>query len=149
MGRFTKIKYSSKWLMIVLFSSMTACALALSLDALAEDLLVEPVEAQEVEPEEVRLKITYSEERIIELIEETFWDAPVMLRVARCESGLKSDAYNPTNDSHDRGIFQISRKYHGQSDADMYDVRKNLAYARQLYDKNGLRDWEASRDCWQ
>lgn len=151
LGRFAKVRYDSRWLMIMLFSGMTACFLALAIDAVAQELLVEnePAEVVGVSEEEVRIQILYSEESIIKEIHDTFPDAPIMERVARCESQLDQFAYNPTNNSHDRGIFQISRKYHGQDDHDMYDVKKNIAFARTLYDKNGLRDWNASRDCWQ
>lgn len=98
------------------------------------------------------IEVSYSKERVQELIKEAFPDAPIMLKVAACESGFLQHAYNPTNDSHDGGVFQISQKYHGQQmeklGLDPYDVKDNIAYARILYDRNGLRDWSASKHCW-
>lgn len=98
------------------------------------------------------IEVSYSKERVQELIKEAFPDAPIMLKVAACESGFLQHAYNPTNGSHDGGVFQISQKYHGQRmeklGLDPYDVKDNIAYARILYDQNGLRDWSASKHCW-
>jgi len=98
------------------------------------------------------IKLSYTKERVQELIVEAFPDAPIMLRVAACESGFLQHAYNPTNNSHDGGVFQISQKYHGHQmkklGLDPYDVKDNIAYARILYDANGLRDWSASKHCW-
>lgn len=109
--------------------------------------------------EEVRLEviIDWTEERIIEEIETVFYDAPIMVKVARCEGRVKGkldpNAYNPTNGSHDNGIFQISDKFHRErylalGFTDMTDVKQNLAYARILYDESGLQPWFSSRHCW-
>jgi hypothetical protein len=111
-----------------------------------------------VEPQEVRIKLVYNwtQERIIEEIHNVFPDAPIMERVAKCE-GIKNgkldpDVVNPTNDSYDTGIFQISMLYHGDRikamGLDMTDVIDNLHFARILYDESGLQPWEASRHCW-
>lgn len=85
--------------------------------------------------------------RVEQAIKETFPDAPIMVEVARCESQFDPVAYNATNDSHDRGLFQISEKYHGVGE-EMYDVEKNLQYARKLYDEQGLKPWIWSKHCW-
>lgn len=112
------------------------------------------VSAQEVQ---IEVKIDWTEERIVEEIHKVFPDAPIMERVAKCEGTkngrLHPEAYNPTNGSGDTGIFQISEKYHGKEYrrlgfTDMEDIKQNLAYARILYDRNGLNDWLASQHCW-
>lgn len=101
---------------------------------------------------QIEVKIDWTEERIREEISKVFPDAPVMMDVARCESGFLQHAYNPTNESHDGGIFQISQKYHGDRmqalGLDPYDVQDNIQYARTLYDESGLRPWSASKHCW-
>ena len=98
------------------------------------------------------IELTYTKERVKELIVESFPDAPVMLKVAACESGFLQHAYNPTNNSHDGGVFQISQKYHGERmktlGLDPYDVKDNISYARILYNESGLAPWRASRFCW-
>lgn len=98
------------------------------------------------------IELSYTKERVKELIAETFADAPIMQEVARCESGFLQHAYNPTNNSHDGGVFQISQKYHGKRmeklGLDPYDVKDNIAYARILYDEQGLAPWVWSKPCW-
>lgn len=116
--------------------------------------LVYVAEAQVIEPREVliEIQIDWTEERIIKEIENTFPDAPIMIKVAKCESHYKNDAYNPTNNSHDRGIFQLSQKYHGEEmeelGLDPHDIQDNIKFARILYDRNGLTPWSASKGCW-
>jgi len=106
------------------------------------------------EPKEVMIEVVYNwtPERIEEEVRKVFPDAPVMLKVMKCEGGYDIDAHNPTNNSHDRGLFQISTKYHGAEvkrlGLDMNDPVDNIKYARILYDKNGLADWQASKHCW-
>lgn len=114
---------------------------------------------EEVESQEVRIKIVYdwTEETIIEEIHKMFPDAPIMVRVAKCEGvvngKLSPTAFNPTNNSNDTGIFQISDRFHRETYlrlgfTDMTDVKQNLAYARILYDESGLQPWSASKHCW-
>jgi hypothetical protein len=119
--------------------------------ALAEE--VTPPVATSTATSTVVIELTYSKERVKELITEAFPDAPIMMKVAACESGFLQHAYNPTNNSHDGGVFQISQKYHGDRmetlGLDPYDVRDNITYARMLYDEQGLAPWSASKFCWQ
>jgi len=95
----------------------------------------------------------WTKEAVIQRIRQEFPMAPVMVRVASCESGFSPDAYNPTNGSHDGGVFQISKKYHGAEmkklGLDPFNVEDNIKYAKILYDAHGLADWLASRKCWK
>lgn len=95
----------------------------------------------------------WTKQDVITEINRVFPDAPIMVEVARCESGFIPHAYNPTNNSHDGGIFQVSEKYHGarlrELGLDRFDVIDNIAYARILYDESGFQPWNASRGCWQ
>ena len=91
------------------------------------------------------------------LITKTFPDAPVMLCIAQAESQLRQyqdgevlrGSYNP----QDRGLYQINEHYHLANSKslgyDIYTVKGNIAYARYLYDRNGTRDWNWSRDKWE
>lgn len=105
------------------------------------------------EPREVLIEeeIDWTEERVIEAIRETFPEQPdLMVRVAKCESSLIPHAHNAHTD--DGGLFQINDYYHGENlkalGLDRMKVEDNLTYARRLYDANGLRDWSASKHCW-
>lgn len=80
-----------------------------------------------------------------------------MIKVAECESGLgqfdsKGEVLRGKINPQDVGIFQLNEFYHLKTaekmDIDIYTVRGNIAYAKYLYEKNGLKDWEASRSCW-
>lgn len=123
---------------------------------IAEAYKVEEVQAETVvvEPQKIQIEITYSEARIKELIRETFpHNAATMLRVASCEGGIREDApTNPINGSFDKGIYQVSEKYHGAEarvlGLDLHDVRDNLKFAKILYDHEGLKPWTASKHCW-
>jgi hypothetical protein len=100
----------------------------------------------------IEVRVNWTPERIAQEIDKVFPDAPIMHDVMRCESGGNNDAYNPTNGSHDNGLFQISDLYHGPRvralGLDVGDPADNIAFARILYDESGLQPWSASKDCW-
>ncbi len=106
------------------------------------------------EPKVVQIKVVvnWTPERIAQEIDKVFPDAPIMHDVMRCESGGYIEAYNPTNNSHDNGLFQISDLYHGPRvrsiGLDVGDPADNIAFARILYDESGLQPWSASKHCW-
>lgn len=96
-------------------------------------------------------------ENIEDKVRKVFADAPIMVEVARCESRLKQ--YNSDGDvlrghvnSKDVGVFQINEYYHLESSRqlghDIYAIDGNIAYAKHLYDRNGTKDWKASKPCW-
>lgn len=81
---------------------------------------------------------------IEEKIAETFPEYPeLMIAVAKAESGLNPLATNRnTNGSRDIGLMMIN-SVHGYDDLEMFDVDKNLAAARSIYDKQGITAWAA------
>jgi len=86
-----------------------------------------------------------------------FEDIPVMIQVARCESTFRhalADGSVLTGfvDNRDTGVMQINTFYH-QAVADelgfnLLDLNDNMAYARYLYEREGVQPWNASRPCW-
>lgn len=92
-------------------------------------------------------------------IREYFSDIPIMIEVARCESTWRQyepdgsgDALRNRQGSSAKGAFQIMDSWH-RADAfamgyDTHTLEGNLGYARVLYEKQGLKPWEASRYCW-
>lgn len=112
------------------------------------------VKDEKPEPKIVLIEVVYNwtPERIAQEIDTVFPDAPIMHRVMACESGGNNDAYNPTNGSHDNGLFQISDLYHGPRvralGLDVGNPADNIKFARILYDESGLQPWSASKDCW-
>jgi hypothetical protein len=94
--------------------------------------------------------IVYTQEMVIEKIKEKFHDAPVMVYVAKCESEWNVSA-DREHLGVDVGVFQINQ-VHNQwfidNNKTRWNIDDNLEYARLLFDRNGLRDWYMSKDCW-
>jgi hypothetical protein len=90
-------------------------------------------------------------------VREYFNDIPVMIEIARCESTFRhrlSDGsiLRGTVDSADTGVMQINKRYHqgkaGAMNLDLDNLYDNMAYARYLYDTQGLQPWSSSATCW-
>lgn len=91
------------------------------------------------------------------VVREYFSDIPVMAEIARCESGFRhslSDGSVLTGrvDAADTGVMQINKRYHQAAahamDLNLDNIYDNMAYARYLYDTQGLRPWNSSAGCW-
>jgi hypothetical protein len=86
-----------------------------------------------------------------------FSDIPVLIQIARCESTFRHALADGTIlrgkvNPADIGVMQINMRYHAEKArelgldlADMYD---NMAYARDLYTRQGTKPWGASASCW-
>ena len=91
------------------------------------------------------------------VVGEYFADVPELVDVARCESRFRQFDKNgrvlrgAVNKS-DIGVMQINEYYHGEKAEelghDIYTIEGNLAYARFLYDREGLTPWLSSSKCW-
>ena len=86
-----------------------------------------------------------------------FSDIPVMIQIARCESTFRhtladGSVLKGEVDSADTGVMQINMRYHGETaeklNLDLLDLHDNMAYARDLYERQGTRPWSASAPCW-
>ena len=86
-----------------------------------------------------------------------FKDDPILIEVASCESTFRQ--FNSSGkllrgevNSDDVGVMQINEKYHYERAMKMgLDIRTlegNLAYAKWLYDNQGLKPWNSSSKCW-
>lgn len=80
-----------------------------------------------------------------------------MIQIARCESTFRhtlSDGtvLRGTVDPADTGVMQINSRYHSvralQLGLDITDIYGNMAYARDLYKRQGTQPWSASAPCW-
>ncbi len=91
------------------------------------------------------------------IVRSYFSDIPVMISVARCESGFRHNLHDGSVltgrvDSADTGVMQINKRYHASAAAAMNlnldDIYDNMAYARHLYENQGINPWNASAGCW-
>lgn len=86
-----------------------------------------------------------------------FTDTPVMIKIAYCESRFRQYDKNgklirgEVNRS-DVGVMQINEYYHLERSKkmglDIHTLDGNLAYARDLYEREGARPWMSSSPCW-
>ena len=86
-----------------------------------------------------------------------FKDIPVMIQIARCESGFRhtledGSVLRGVVDSADTGVMQINKRFHADKATTMNlnldNLYNNMAYARHLYETEGTRPWNASASCW-
>lgn len=92
-----------------------------------------------------------------EIVRSYFSDIPVMIQIARCESAFRHTLADGTVlrgkvDPADTGVMQINARYHEveaeEMGLDITDIYGNMAYARDLYERQGTRPWSASAPCW-
>lgn len=90
-------------------------------------------------------------------VREYFSDIPVMIQVARCESTFRhtladGSVLRGKVDNRDTGVMQINTYYHGERadelGLDLENLYDNMAYARDLYERQGTQPWSASSPCW-
>lgn len=90
-------------------------------------------------------------------VREYFKDEPILIEIARCESTFRqfnadgSIKRGKVNDM-DVGVMQINEYYHLETSKkkgyDIYTLEGNMAYARDLYDREGAQPWSSSSPCW-
>ena len=86
-----------------------------------------------------------------------FSDIPVMIQIARCESTFRHTLADGTVlkgrvDPADTGVMQINKRYHQERaqklGLNLDDLDDNMAFARDLYERQGTQPWKASKPCW-
>ncbi len=91
------------------------------------------------------------------VVREYFSDIPVMAEIARCESGFRhtlsdGSVLQGRVDSADTGVMQIKKRYHQATahamNLNLDSIYDNMAYARHLYETQGLQPWRSSSACW-
>ena len=120
------------------------------LEVLTKQLDTKIVYAQEQTEETHNVILIATTTPIEQKIRDAFPEQPnTMLAIAKCESHMNPLAISPT---HDYGIFQLNKSAHGATltalNLDPLDVDDNIQFARMLYEKNGTRDWNMSKGCW-
>lgn len=90
-------------------------------------------------------------------INDYFADIPVLAEIAKCESRYRQfnsegEVLKGKKNRYDRGVMQINVLYHAKNmeklGLDAHNLDDNVAYARYLYEKKGVRPWISSSACW-
>jgi len=85
-----------------------------------------------------------------------FEDIPVMAAIAECESRFRhfdqgGDIIRGEANWRDVGVMQINERFHltvaTELGYNLYSLEGNIAYARYLFEKEGTRPWNASKNC--
>ena len=80
-----------------------------------------------------------------------------MVTIAGCESrfrqfGADGKALRGEHNEFDLGVMQINTLYHGKKadnlGYDLTSIGDNMAYARNLYEREGTKPWNSSSRCW-
>ncbi len=90
-------------------------------------------------------------------LQQEYFDTPILIEVARGESEYRQFDSNGKvirgrAVPDDIGVMQINEYFHGETAKkmgyDIYTTEGNVAYAKYLYGKYGLKPWSASAPCW-
>ncbi len=73
-------------------------------------------------------------------------DWRIGLALARCESGLRTEAVNLR--TKDYGLFQISQ-IHSLDKGDLLNPVANTSFAYILFQEQKLQPWISSKSCWK
>lgn len=90
-------------------------------------------------------------------LHEQYFDAPILIEIARCESEFRQFDKNGKIirgrvNPDDVGVMQINEFYHAETakkmGIDIHTVEGNVAFGKYLYGKYGSSAWSASEPCW-
>ena len=114
----------------------------------------------ETAPKEIKAEdyqpITDSK-NIERFVNDYFADIPILAKIAKCESRFRhldseGDVLKGNRNQHDTGVMQINVLYHAKTaeklGLDIHGLDDNVAYARYLYQKQGVKPWASSSACW-
>ncbi len=98
---------------------------------------------------------THVQQELYTLLTLYFGEGHIMIRIAACESRLLhtkvSGGVVIGEKTPDVGLFQINPMHHSFMRRHRLDpsvLEHNVAYARYLFDRRGVKDWSPSRPCW-
>ncbi len=90
-------------------------------------------------------------------VRQYFANAPIMIQVARCESHFRQldsdgEIHRGVVNNADVCVMQINEFYHldqaQKKNYNIYTLEGNVAYARDLYEREGTQPWSSSKPCW-
>jgi hypothetical protein len=126
--------------------------------ALADGISTSPTIAPLTRIEGATNTILPTRQEIEQLAKEFFRNDPILVDIARCESQFRQFDVNGNVlkgkvNKGDLGLMQINKYYHADTAKELgFNLRTlegNMAYAQYLYDKEGVKPWISSSDCWK
>lgn len=109
--------------------------------------------AKQNKPEQISKKQKFVNREV----ESYFSDIPELSAVAYCESRYRhvdqdGNLFRGIVNNKDVGVMQINEYYHLEKAKelgfDIYTLKGNMAYARHIYEEQGLQPWMSSSPCW-
>lgn len=153
-GQFRSTKHL-KWIGVAWLIFLIALIVINSRMTVTYEYVSPLVEAKASEVEDFKMSYKVKEkdsenptwQEVVSIIVEEFDDLGTevtmqALKIAKCESGFRYDAYNDgnLNGSNDGGVFQIN-SIHKQSDEVRFTARQNIRWAKEKYERDG--NWNA------
>ncbi len=98
-----------------------------------------------------------TKEEVEEYVKDFFADEPLLVEIAKCESTMThitpaGTVVRGRVNQSDIGLMQINEAYHLQRATslglDIHTLEGNMAYARYLFEKEGVSPWLSSSKCW-
>lgn len=127
---------------------MLSTIIGILLSLFGGETIVYAAEPTLIQTHTILIEVETEEQKIERLVREEFVDAPIMVEVARCESGFKNI---PGRTSDDFGPLQINYVHLPTLEdlgLDREKVEDNIKFAHILYDEQGLTPWKNSKGCW-
>ncbi|MES2436873.1 MAG: hypothetical protein V4519_02585 [Patescibacteria group bacterium] len=144
--------------MAILLSSVTGVnGTAIATNAVENTPIVEAASAQILSQKNSQSKSAAATTSVETYVRAYFEETPILAEVARCESrfrqhGKDGEVLRGMMVDDDLGVMQINDYFHGKTadklGLDLHTLEGNLAYAKYLYEKQGLQPWSASAPCW-
>jgi len=136
---------------VVLLSTLILAVIAGWLDEKFTPVMASPLSNKEYITVEkiVEKKVFETPKTIEDKIRATFPEDPEnAIKIFRCESGLKPEAFNGKNNNGtwDAGIGQVNQ-IHGVAKHMLFDTEVNLAVSRLIYERagNSWRPWVCAK----
>ena len=101
--------------------------------------------------------LSQNPETLSAYVDEYYADTPILAKIAWCESrmrqwGKDGKIFRGSVNKSDIGIMQVNVAYHEDKATDiginLYTLVGNLAYAKDLYKREGTKPWASSQACW-
>lgn len=98
-----------------------------------------------------------TKDELEEYVKDFFADEPLLVEIAKCESTMThitpaGTVIRGRVNQSDIGLMQINEAYHLQRATslglDIHTLEGNVAYARYLFEKEGVSPWLSSSKCW-